>query len=164
MAETKKGDVTMRVRVGDNEVEVTGPKDFVEKKVQDFLDQYKQIGPAPRGPSGEGAPAVAPASTGRAKKMSVAQFFRKGSAKTDVGRVLAAGYYLENYGRQESFTTAEVARTIRLAKANPPKNPSEGMAKNIRKGLIMPSGDKEGKRAYVLTTDGEEAIQELLNA
>jgi len=29
---------------------------------------------------------------------------------------------------------------------------------------MMPSGDKEGRMAFVLTTDGEEAIEVALNA
>jgi predicted metal-dependent hydrolase len=40
--------VTMRVRVGDREIEVTGPSDFVEKKIAEFLTHN----PAP--PEGPG--------------------------------------------------------------------------------------------------------------
>jgi hypothetical protein len=29
--------VTMRVRIGDSEMEITGPVDFVEKKIAEFL-------------------------------------------------------------------------------------------------------------------------------
>jgi len=81
-----------------------------------------------------------------------------------VDRVLAAGYYLENNEGQDTFTTAEVVATMRKAKYNPPRNPSDALGKNIKKGLVMPSGDKDGKIAYVLTSDGEEVIQQRLEA
>ena len=32
MSEEKTANVTMRVRIGESEIEVTGPSDFVEKK------------------------------------------------------------------------------------------------------------------------------------
>jgi hypothetical protein len=35
--ENEKGSVTMRVRVGDSEMEITGPADFVERKIAEFL-------------------------------------------------------------------------------------------------------------------------------
>ena len=97
------------------------------------------------------------------KRLSVAQFFKKLSPKTDVDRALAAGYYLEKFGQQHNFTAAEVRETIRSAKVAPPKNPSDVVAKNIRKGLMMTAGDKDGKMAFVLTNDGEEAVGDLLS-
>ena len=35
--ENEKGSVTMRARVGDSEIEITGPADFVERKIAEFL-------------------------------------------------------------------------------------------------------------------------------
>jgi len=156
-----KGEVTIRVRIGDNELEVKGPKAFVENKVQEFVEAQKTtIADRGRAPGKEAPQAEGHLPGG--KRLSVAQLFKKTSPKSDVDRTLIAGYYLEKYASHENFTTAELAQTIRNAKNNPPKNPSDAVAKNIRKGLIMPSGDKEGKIAYVLTTDGEEAVENLL--
>lgn len=164
MSEEKPINVTMRVRIGESEIEVTGPSGYVEKKVAEFLEKQKQVSV----PSGVGSPKSTilssthmPAST---KGMSAAQFFKKVSPKSDVDRVLAAGYFLEKFKNQDSFTAAEVAATIKDAKIPPPKNTNHSINQNIKKGHMMPSGDKEGKMAFVLTSDGEEAITELLNA
>jgi len=97
------------------------------------------------------------------KKISVSQFFRKLGTRTDVDRTLAAGYYLEKHENCESFTAAETKEIIRSSKRTPPKNPNDLINANIRKGLIMAAGDKDGKRAFVLTTDGEDAINEMFN-
>lgn len=161
MSGKRHANVTMRVRIGDNELEVTGPKAFVEDKVQEFVEGQKTTIAARGRPSGQEAPRAESHLPG-GKKMSVAQLFKKTTPRSDVDRTLIAAYYLEKYASYENFTTAELAQTIRNAKNNPPKNPSDAVAKNIRKGLIMPSGDKEGKTAYVLTTDGEEAVENLL--
>jgi hypothetical protein len=96
--------------------------------------------------------------------MSVAQFFKKISPKTDIDRVLAAGFFLEKFKNQDGFTASEISDTVRGAKIPPPSNTNDSINKNIKKGYMMPSGDKEGKMAFVLTSDGEETIVELLNA
>jgi len=160
MAQKKDSSVvTMRVRVGDRELEITGPQNFVENKIQEFLKNCKNLASAP--------PNIATKSTAAApqpaaqKQLSVAQFFRKFKVSTDVDRVLAAGYYLETFKDNESFIAAEIKEVIRSAKINPPRNTNDSINANIRKGLIMPAGDKDGKRAFVLTTDGEDAIAEL---
>jgi hypothetical protein len=162
MPRESKPNVTMRIRVGDDELEVSGPSDFVEKKIAEFVQQQKQlVQPARTGATGDPASSEGTATTG--KKMALAQFFRKLGLRTEVDRVLAAGYYLETSGGAESFTAAEVGEAIRKAKNPPPKNPNDSINQNIKKGLMMSAGDKEGKMAFVLTTDGEERIAGLLN-
>jgi predicted metal-dependent hydrolase len=42
MAKESKSAVTMRVRVGDSELEVSGPKEFVEEKIDEFLKKSRQ--------------------------------------------------------------------------------------------------------------------------
>ena len=160
--------VTMRVKVGDREIEITGPSDFVEKKIAEFLEKQGQS-PAPgaaafKESAGQGAGHVVQPAAHGGKALSEAQFFKKVSPKTDLDRVLAAGYYLERFKQVQNFPSTEIADTIRLAKIAPPKNTSDAVAKNIRKGTIMPSGDKEGRMAFVLTTDGEEAVEAALSA
>ncbi|MEI9475541.1 MAG: hypothetical protein WCO26_03065 [Deltaproteobacteria bacterium] len=165
MPKEKILNVTMRVRIGESEIEVTGPSAFVEKKIAEFVERQKpgSISSSPIRKKDMTSSGTEAAQT-FGKGMSVAQFFKKLSLKTDLDRVLAAGYFLEKFKNQDSFTASEVKDTIRGAKISPPINPSESISRNIKKGYIMPSGDKEGKMAFVLTSDGEETITELLNA
>jgi hypothetical protein len=162
MPKKKTVNVTMRVRIGETEIEVTGPSDFVEKKIAEFLEKAKQ---APFPPSARSERGIIPetgvtAQTG-GKAMSTAQFFRKTSPKTDVDRVLAAGYFLEKFKNQDSFSASEIWNVVRGAKISPPHNTNDAINRNIKKGYMMPSGDKDGKMAFVLTTDGEDVITEL---
>jgi hypothetical protein len=165
MAKKKTANVTMRVRIGESEIEVTGPSDFVEKKIAEFVEKQKQGPVSSSGSLTKGIiSSAAEAAQKLPKGMSAAQFFKKVSPKTDLDRVLAAGYFLEKFKNQDSFTSSEVKDTIRGAKTPPPPNTSDSISKNIKKGYIMPSGDKDGKMAFVLTSDGEETITELLKA
>lgn len=161
MAEKEQPSVTMRVRIGDHELEVTGPIDFVEQKITEFREQQKTIpllSPAPTHPH----PQISHKS---AKGMSVAQFFKKILPQTHAARFLAAGYYLEKIENMEKFTVAELSGIITSgAKTQLPQNPNDVVNGNIKKGLMMAAGDKDGKMAFVLTSDGEEAIEALLNA
>ena len=163
MAEEKPGNVTMRVRIGESEIEVTGPSDFVEKKIAEFLKKQAS-GFTITGSGKVSIPKTTEASKVLSPKMSIAQFFKKTSARSDIDRVLAAGYFLEKFKNQDNFTASEISDTIREAKIPPPRNTHDVINKNIKKGFIMPYGDKDGKMAFVLTSDGEETITELLKA
>lgn len=164
MAEKEQTSVTMRVRIGDNELEVTGPIYFVEEKIAEFREQQKATPVAGIARSSPPHPTTQ-TSPKNTKEMSAAQFFKKVSPKSDADRVLAAGYFLEKYKDEESFTAAEISQIIQKeAKTPPPKNPNDVVNGNIRKGYMMAAGDKDGKKAFVLTTDGEEAIETSLNA
>lgn len=149
----------MRVRIGDAEIEVTGPRAFVEKKITDFI---KQTSTAVQPPYQTPAQPTAPAAK-TAKTLSPAQFFNKCNPRSDVDRALLAGYFLEKMRNQENFTAAEVRDLIKSAKRQPPTNPSDTINKNIKKGLIMAGGDRENKMAFVLTSDGETAVEEMLS-
>lgn len=161
MGGKKAEKVTMRIRVGESELEVTGPRKFVEKKIEDFLGLQKHLSApvSPKAALRKGAQA----SQTEPRKLSPAQFFRKVAPGTDVERILAAGYFLEVFENQESFTALEAREVVRSAKIPPPKNPNDSINKNIKKGLMMAAGDKEGKMAFVLTSDGEEEIAATLN-
>ena len=109
MPKKKTANVTMRVRIGESEIEVTGPSDFVEKKIAEFLEKQKQASVSSSAGSTKGIiSSAAEAAQTLPKGMSAAQFFKKVSPKTDLDRVLAAGYFLEKFKNQDSFTASEI--------------------------------------------------------
>ena len=157
MAAEAKARVTMRIRLGDAELEVSGPQAFVEGKIAEFVARQKELTAA-----ATGAAVGTPAGKTQAKAASIVQLFKKAKPQADVDRVLLAGYYLEKGRDLDSFTAAEVRDAVRDAKTRPPRNPNDAINSNIRKGLMMTAGDKEGRLAFVLTTDGEEHVDELI--
>jgi predicted metal-dependent hydrolase len=159
MADKQKTNVSMRVRIGDNELEVSGPSDFVEKKIADFLERQKKGATLP---AGKAQTSSTQGQTASEKRLSLAQICRKIDPRTDVDKVLVAGYYLEKYEDFEKFTAAEIKENLRRAKIAPPKNTNDSINSNIKKGLMMSAGDKDKRRAFVLTSDGEETINDML--
>lgn len=158
MAKQKDFAVTMRVRVGEKEIEISGPSDYVEKKIAEFLAQSPSGGPLQ---AGGRTPKIEQQA---AKPKSPAQFFKAANPKTDIDRALVAAYFLEKYRNAQNATAAEIRELIKEAKWPPPINPSDAMNKNIRKGLLMTAGDRDNKIAFVVTSDGEAAVEEMLNA
>ena len=163
MATKKTDNVTMRVRIGEHELEVSGPSDFVQKRIEEFIKLTKEAPSTKAGTSKITTSELSVNKTKSGKQMSPAQFFKKINARTAVDRVLAAGYYLEIINGMENFTASEIRDTIqKKAKTQPPKNPSDLINNNIKKGYMMSAGDKDGKMAFVLTSDGEEFIKASL--
>lgn len=162
MAKSNPKIVTMRVRIGENELEVTGPSDYVDEKIDEFLKLQKPVESI--GSHSTALPDVGQQASTRGKQLSISEFIRKISPKTDVDRVLATGFFLENFRGEDKFTASEVTELIKESKNTPPKNSNETINKNIRKGFMMAAGDKDGKISFVLTSDGEDIINDILSA
>jgi hypothetical protein len=155
-AGAKTSSVTMRVRVGDAEIEVTGPGDFVKTQIKEFLGRT----PVPLLQSAEKASAGSSQQKLRGK--SPAQFFKMTNPRSDVDRTLVGAYFLEKYRDAQNATASEIRDVIKEAKVPPPTNVNDSVNNNIRKGLIMTAGDRESKKVFVLTSDGEAEVEQML--
>lgn len=160
MVQEKTPSVTMRIRIADSELEVTGPRTFVEGKIAEFIALRRQADPART--TSEPTDVIPGTPPTEGKRLSPAQFFRKTNPQTNVDRTLIAGYYLEKYDNFDNFTAAELKTTIKNAKVPPPTNVNDMINSNIRKGFMMAAGDKDTRRAFVLTSDGEDAVNQML--
>jgi hypothetical protein len=69
---------------------------------------------------------------------------------------------LEKYRNAQNATAAEIRDAIKEARVPPPANINDAVNKNIRKGLVMNAGDRENKMVFVLTTDGEASVEQML--
>jgi hypothetical protein len=59
------------------------------------------------------------------------------------------------------MTSAEIRDLIREARVPPPINPSESVNQNIRKDFLMTAGERDNRRAFVVTSDGETAVEDM---
>ena len=147
------------VRVGESEIEVTGPPGFVEKKIAEFL---KQPPPAPTTRHTPAPQSAMTEPTSSAKPKSPGQFFNALNPKTDNDKVLTAAYFLERFRGAQNATAGEVRDLIREAKRQPPSNVNDAINQNIRKGFLMTGGDRDNKIAFVVTSDGEAHVEEMM--
>ncbi len=51
---------------------------------------------------------------------------------------------------------------IKEAKRPPPTNINDSVNGNVRKGLMMTAGERENKIVFVLTSDGEAAVEQMV--
>ncbi len=150
-------DITIKLTIGAFSVEVSGPQEYAEKKLQELVAQYLS---STRASAAE--PRTAPISLEPGgKKLAPSEFLRKVSPKNQPDRALVLAYYLEKVDGQSSFTTGELADKAREAKS-PFGNVSDVVGKLAARGLMMSAGEKEGQRAYALTASGEEYVESMV--
>ena len=95
------------------------------------------------------------------KKLAVREFMLQKEVITGTDKTLVLGYYLEKFEQLDSFNVDDIERAFREAKEPVPGNINEAVNKNIRKGFMMSSGEKDGKNAWILTNSGEKFVDGL---
>jgi len=147
--------VTLKIQLGNFAAEVSGTADYAESTLEKLLEKY---GPSRSAGQGfTGTPAIA--ATG--KPLSPSEFIKKIAPKNQSEKALVLSHYLEKYKGMESFTTADLTEIAREAKQPRFTNISDTVAKLVQQGSLMGAGEKENKRVFVLTTTGEEFVDNL---
>ncbi len=101
-------------------------------------------------------------STACGKQLSPGELFAAKGWKTDLDKVILAGFYLEKNGGLQSFSLQDVRNTLIAAKVTLPKNVSLALFKAVQRGWVMEvSGARDDLKAWVLTQSGEKRVVEL---
>ncbi|OGW95981.1 MAG: hypothetical protein A2Z81_02755 [Omnitrophica WOR_2 bacterium GWA2_45_18] len=149
--------ITLKIQYGNFLVEVSGPAEYAEKKLDELLKKYGNIQSAPSKLTKE----KTSTENQQTKKVAPAEYIKKASPKSQADRALLLGYYLETQNGKENFTTNDLKEINKNAKQTPFTNISDTVAKLVKQGMMMGSGNVDGTRAFALTTTGEEAIEKL---
>lgn len=98
------------------------------------------------------------------KKLTIKEFLLGKNLKGDVQKTLIVAYYLEKYENMSSVNVDDLAKSFRLAKEPLPSNLNDKINMNIRKGHMTEAEEKkDGKKAWYLTSTGENYIEQELN-
>lgn len=151
--------IVLKIQIGHFSVEVTGSVEYAEKKLDELIEKY---GPSQRTDSQTQTTITTTGKGG--KTLSPSEFTKKVSPKNQPEKALALAYYLEKYKSMENFTTADLTDIGREAKQSKFTNISDTVAKLVQQGQLMGAGEREGKRAFVLTTSGEDFVENLLKS
>ena len=152
-------DVTLKLTLGNFSVEVTGPAEYAEKKLEELIGRY--LSSAKPLPVDSRPTAIDLEKEG--KKLAANEFLRKVGHKNQPDRAMALAYYMEKVEKQQSFTTTGLGE-LGTSTKYPFGNISDVVSKLVSRGLMMSAGDKEGQRAYALTASGEEYVEAMLEA
>lgn len=100
----------------------------------------------------------------KTKQLSAKEFLLSKKISSTIEKTLALAYYLEHYGQVDSFNVDDLVSVYQAAREQLPANINDMINKNIAKGHIMEVRErKDAKKAWVLTTSGDEFVENDLN-
>lgn len=151
--------IVLKVQLGHFSVEVTGSVEYAEKKLDELIQKY-----GPSHATDQHTQTPIPITGKGGKPASPSEFIKKVSPKNQSERTLVLAHYLEKVKNMESFNTADLTEISRVAKQPKFTNISDTVAKLVQQGQLMGAGERESKRVFVLTTTGEEYVENLLKS
>src|SRR5439155_5384666 len=111
----------IRIRLGENEIELEGADDFIRKHLEQFYARIGTSAPASQRPALRDqllAPSTPQSKSG--KEPTPAEFYKQKGGKSDgVSKILVFGKYLEQFRNKAEFTQADIneaAKDAKLAK------------------------------------------------
>lgn len=141
----------IRLRHGDNEIELDGTDAFIQKQLEQF---YARIGggAAAKVPIREQLlSGAAPHKTG-GKPPTPAEFYKQKGKTDGVSQILVFGKYVEEFRDKPDFTPKELNAVAKEAKLSRDIHP-QYFANAVKQGLLRKQGQK-----YSLTLSAEELL------
>lgn len=147
----------VRVRFGENEIEVEGSEELIKKHVDQFLTQLGSgFGLAGRRGLKEQLLSQPAESTATRKKIPTpAEFYREKGRNDGVSQILVFGKYLEEFRNLTEFTRKEINGVASEAKLSKDIH-AQFFTNAVKQGLLRKQGQK-----YSLTLSAEEFLAAL---
>ena len=97
------------------------------------------------------------------KKISSKEFLITKNPRKETQKALALAYYLEHMEGMPCFNVRDLEEAFRSAREKVPKNVNDVINKNIARGFLMQAKEnKDGKKAWHLTSTGERHVEETM--
>jgi len=156
------GNFRVRIRRGDNEIEVEGDKKYIAQIIKEFgFSDSVASGPGPKAYKKDVISEVI-SQKGLGGKMSAAEFVLKHQIKKHTDLVLGFGYYIEKVKGMDKFTPGDITSCYYEAKLDP-SNTSQMIIQNIKRGFLMDAKGSEkgakGRKFYTLTQSGVSYVE-----
>lgn len=96
------------------------------------------------------------------KPKSPREYLKTLYAGNEVEITIALAYYLEVYRNTKPFSKTQIEGVFKEAKVPPPKNTSDTIAKNVKKGFLMLADGSVTPKTYELTSTGIDHVEKEL--
>lgn len=97
------------------------------------------------------------------KRMSAKEFLMTKKIETTTQKVLVLGYYLEKTENMPSFNATDIETIFRSAKERLPSNINDLVNSNVKTAFMDEAKEKkDGKKAWYLTSTGENYVEQEL--
>jgi type II secretory pathway component PulJ len=95
-------------------------------------------------------------------KKSLAEFIKEKNPKSGPDTTLCIGYYLQYVENYNSFTSEEIKKGYKKIYKSLPKNPTDTIQKNVRKGFMEKTEEgKDGKKSWYVTEEGKKYVERM---
>lgn len=147
----------IRVRHGDNEIELDGTDQFIAKQLEKFYERLGTVSTGSRATIKQQLLDEPSATKPRGKAPTPAEFYKtkgKGTAK-GIKQLLIFARYLEEYEGKSTFTRSDVNRVAKQAKLSKDIH-AQYFTNGVKQGLLRKSGS-----GYSLTLTAEEVLASM---
>lgn len=96
------------------------------------------------------------------KRKSPMEYLRGVKVSSEVESTVALAYYLEVYRNVKPLSKTEIEEIFRESKVPHPKNTSDTIAQNVRKGYLMLVDGSVTPKTYELTASGIDHVEKDL--
>ena len=163
----KTGQFSIKVRVGNAEIEVSAPdRDFVLNESKHLIEEFRLKAVVPDSTAIEivqGEVMMLPAvSQGRAvKPQTLGEFFKQFvGLQTNLDKILVFGYWCEIKQSQPHFTSEDILAKYKEARETPPANVGRDLRSLVSKGFLLPPGNSDyGMPTYALSNSGIKEVE-----
>ena len=143
----------VRIKHGDNEIEVEGSEDFIAKHLKGFYERIRVVSGTPSGATLKKEIQTSASKKPTGKVPTPAEYYRDKNRTDGVAQVLIFGKYLEEFRNKTEFTRADVNAMAKEAKLSKDIH-SQYFTNAVKQGLLRSLGP--GK--YSLTLSAEEVL------
>lgn len=146
----------VRIRHGENEIEVEGTNEFIDKHLNDFYARVVQM-PVQAPPTRLKKEILEPTPKIKPSEIPTPAEFFKSKGKTDgISQILIFGKYLEEYRDVTEFSRDDVNKLAKEAKL-PKDIHSQYFTNAVKQGLLR----THGRSRYSLTLSAESIISAM---
>lgn len=144
----------IRLRHGENEIELEGSNEFIEKHLASFYDRIMVV---PNTPATKLKKEILESPKIYSGKVPTPAEYYKSKGKTDgISQILIFGKYLEEYKNVSEFSKREINELVENAKLSKDVHP-QYFTNAVKQGLLRAHGS--GK--YSLTLSAETALSSM---
>lgn len=142
----------IRLKIGENEIEVEGEESAVEKHLKNFVEKYSKELIEVKGGSANLPARVVVQKETSGKSLSPAEYVRQKNPKGGTEQLIVLAKYLEDYKSLSEFSIKDINKVAKDAKLGKIDNSYYPQA--VKQGLL--NKIKYGR--YQLTLTGEDAV------
>lgn len=140
----------IRIRHGENEIDLEGSDVFIGKHLKDF---YNRVSRVPSSPRTSVKQELLETSTSKSRHLTPAEYYRSKGKSDGISQILVFAKYLEENQGVSEFTRPDINKVAKEARV-PKDIHTQYFTNAVKQGLLR----SHGKGRYSLTLSAEDVL------